>query len=81
MRAAIPKFSQLFAPLHDLLEEGYTQYNNCMETRLINGPFSAWRDENQDAFHNLVKEIKEQANLATFDPKKRLFIFTDASEP
>lgn len=81
MRSAIPLFSKLIAPLHDLLEKNYTLHRTRKKNRLMNRPISAWEDEHQDAFQSLVMAIKEQAVLATADPEKRLCLFADASEP
>ena len=81
MRTAIPNFSQLIAPLHDLLETNYSNHRTRKKTRLTNRPISAWGDEHQAAFSTLIKAIKEQATLATVDRKQRLCLFTDASEP
>lgn len=81
IRSAIPKFSKLIAPLHDLLETNYTLQNTRKKTRLTNRPISVWGDQHQDAFHSLVTAIKEQAILVTANPEKRLCLFTDASEP
>ncbi len=81
MRTAIPKFSQLIAPLQSLLESNYAKHNTRKKVRLINRPISAWGDEHQDAFQTLITAIKEQTILVTVDPNKRLCLFTDASEP
>lgn len=81
MRTAIPEFSRLIAPLHDLLESNYSLNKTRKKTRLANRPISAWADEHADAFQCLIMAIKEQATLATVDPLKRLCLFTDASEP
>lgn len=81
MRTAIPNFSQLISPLHDLLELNYAKHNTRKKTRLVNRPISAWGDDHYAAFSSLITAIKEQATLATVDPNKRLCLFTDASEP
>ena len=80
MRSAIPKFAELIAPLHELLEKNYSKEKTRKKTRIANRPISAWRDEHDTAFTNLISAIKEQTILATADPKKRLCLFTDASE-
>ena len=79
MRTAIPNFSTLVAPLHELLEENYTLNKTRKKSRLLNRPISAWGDEHQAAFTSLIQAIKEQVTLATPDPTKRLCLFTDAS--
>ena len=38
-------------------------------------------DEHDNSFQRIITAIKEQATLATADPEKRLWLFTDASEP
>lgn len=81
MRTAIPNFSKLISPLHELLENNYTLYKSRKKVRLLNRPISAWGEEHQEAFHCLITAIKEQATLTTPDPHKRLCLFTDASEP
>lgn len=42
MRTAIPNFSVLIAPLHDLLEANYTLRKTRKKSRLANRPLSAW---------------------------------------
>lgn len=81
MRTAIPDFSQLILPLHDLLEANYIKHNTRKTTRLINRPILAWGDEHQVAFQRLITAITDQATLTTADPCQRLCLFTDASEP
>lgn len=81
MRTAIPQFSRLISPLHDLLESEYRKNKTRKKTRLENRPIPAWVDQHQEAFVCLVKAIKEQVRLGTPDPDKRLCLFTDANEP
>lgn len=80
MRTAIPDFARLITPLHDLLESEYTKHGTRKKSRLANRPISAWGEEHGVAFVCLIQAIEEQATLATPDPKKRLCLFTDASE-
>ena len=77
MRYAIPEFSNLIKPLHELLESQYMLQN----IRQANRSLSAWRDEHETALTYLIDAIKNQAILANPDRKKRLCLFTDASEP
>lgn len=43
MITAIRNFSQLIAPLHDLIEANYTLHGTCKKTRLMNRPVPTWR--------------------------------------
>lgn len=72
MRTAIPKFSQLITPLHNLLDSNYSLHKSCEKTHLINRPISAWGDKHEAAFSHLISAIKEQATLTTADLEKRL---------
>lgn len=70
MRTATPIFSQLIAPLHELLESKYSNHGTRKKTRLTHRPISAWGDEHEDDFASLIQEIKRQTTLATVDPNQ-----------
>ena len=76
---AIPKFSELIAPLHDLLESQYSQHNTRQKSKIRGRPLSAWGDEHQASFTSLIQAITHQVTLAAPDHSKRLCLFTDAS--
>ncbi len=42
MRTAIPRFSELIEPLHNLLEAQYSIHNSRKKSRVCNRPLSAW---------------------------------------
>ncbi len=42
MRTAIPRFSELIEPLHNLLEAQYSLHNSRKKSRVCNRPLSAW---------------------------------------
>ncbi len=64
MRTAIPRFSELIEPLHNLLEAQYSRHNSRKKSRVCNRPLSAWGDEHQAAFTSLVQAITQQVTLA-----------------
>ncbi len=79
METALPRFSELAEPLHDLLEAHYSLHNPRKKPRVCNRPLSAWGDEHQAAFTSLVQAITHQVTLATSNPVKHLCLFTYAS--
>ncbi len=55
MRTAIPRFSEVIEPLHNLLEAQYSLRNSRKKSRVCNRPLSAWGDEHQGWLsHSLV---------------------------
>ncbi len=79
MRTAIPRFSELIEPLHNLLESQYSMHKTRVKSKICGRPLSAWGDEHQAAFTSLIQAIAQKVTLATPDPSKRLCVFTDAS--
>lgn len=79
MRTAIPRFSELIAPLQGLLETQYQLHNKRKKTKLFNRPISAWGAEADNAFSCLISAISNQVKLALSDSIKRICLFTDAS--
>ncbi len=79
MRTAIPRFSDLIEPLHNLLESQYSMDKTGVKSKIRGRPLSEWGDGHKAAFTSLIQVIAQQVTLATAGPAKLLCLFTDAS--
>lgn len=75
MMTAIPNFSNLTAPLRDLLMENYIMHGTRKQNRLINILIYTCGNEYKDAFQCLITAIKEHATLKTPYPENHLCLY------
>lgn len=79
MRSAIPNFSKLIQPLHELLEYLYSGNKTRKKSRIASKPIKNWKEKHKSAFESLVEAISNQISLSIPDYRKLLFVFTNAS--
>jgi RNase H-like domain found in reverse transcriptase/Reverse transcriptase (RNA-dependent DNA polymerase)/Integrase zinc binding domain/Integrase core domain len=83
MRTAIPSFSTLTAPLHNLLECVYSvtggkRTKTAVARILLSG--AGWREMHTEAFKSCQNALSHAATLAHPSRDKRVCLYTDASQ-
>jgi Reverse transcriptase (RNA-dependent DNA polymerase) len=83
MRTAIPSFSTLVAPLHQLLEDVYARAGGRRtKTSVARIPLSevGWTDEHAETFRACQKALVQTTELSHPSKDKRVCLYTDASQ-
>ena len=82
MRSGIPDFSNIVRPLMEFLERVYTRAGKRTRTAAARIQLSdlGWSQTELEAFNNCKNAVAHQVTLSHPDPKKRLCVYTDASD-
>lgn len=81
MRTSIPSYSELIAPLHDLLEKAYTAVGSRTRKAVRRYNLrSSWGPNHDQAFAKVKKQLAASTELAHPNPDCNMCLFTDASE-
>ena len=81
MRASIPSYSELVAPLHNLMEQVYKLKGSRTKRSVKKFPLTGlWGTEHDHAFTALIENIVHSTKLAFLKKDHSVCLFTDASE-
>lgn len=82
VKTGIPNFSSTVDPLHNLLEKVYARSNTSKKRSLARISLAAvrWDQTERQAFRSCVEALARRVTLAHRDAKKRLCVYTDASD-
>ena len=82
MRQSIPNYNVLTAPFYNVLEEVYASSGRRTRkaAEKIKLSSTGWNEKHVECFQNVQNALRNAVTLAHYDPKKRLCLFTDASQ-
>jgi RNase H-like domain found in reverse transcriptase len=81
MRSSLPLFAEKIAPLHDLLEVLYKEAKGRTKKRAASVSLDGrWSQTCEKAFRQVNEDKLALMTTAHPDPKKRICVFTDASD-
>jgi RNase H-like domain found in reverse transcriptase len=81
MRSSLPLYAEKVAPLQDLLEVVYKEAKGRTKKRATSVSLNRrWSQTCEKAFRSLQEDILALMTIAHPDPKKRICVFTDASD-
>ena len=82
MRNAIPNFTTLIRPIHELMEKVYARSGQRTKRSItrINLSDLGWNQDHLDTFDKCKSALQHQVTLAHYDDTKRICVYTDASD-
>lgn len=82
MKSAIPEFATIVAPLHAFMETVYEKAGRRTKQAVMNVKLEAlgWTEADARVFHHCKDALEKQVTLSHRDMKKRLCVYTDASD-